>query len=203
MPSNLSLYRFRTRAHRANQLSTGKEEAVGTRSNFQIREASDGDRDGALAVTLAAYEEYAAMMPRFAWEEYRQNIVSALSGEGPPAERIVAEQGGIIVGSALLYPAGTVYHLPDGRNVTLEWPEVRLVAVAPAARGQGIAKALMEECVRRARQSGVDRLTLHTTDMMQIAMQMYEKLGFVRMPEIDFHPAPEVTIKGYRLDLDG
>jgi hypothetical protein len=37
--------------------------------------------------------------------------------------------------------------------------------------------------------------------MMQVAMQMYERMGFVRTPETDFHPAPGVIIKGYRLDL--
>jgi hypothetical protein len=30
---------------------------------------------------------------------------------------------------------------------------------------------------------------------------MYERRGFVRAPELDFHPAPEITIKGYRLSL--
>jgi len=34
------------------------------------------------------------------------------------------------------------------------YPEVRLLAVAPAARGKGIGEALMRECIRRARRSG-------------------------------------------------
>jgi hypothetical protein len=37
--------------------------------------------------------------------------------------------------------------------------------------------------------------------MMQAALRMYERMGFVRAPELDFHPAPGVTVQGYRLDL--
>ena len=55
--------------------------------------------------------------------------------------------------------------------------------------------------MRRTRKSGYETLTLHTTDMMQTAMRMYERMGFVRAPELDFHPVEEVTVKGYRLNL--
>jgi hypothetical protein len=61
----------------------------------------------------------------------------------------------------------------------------------------------MQECVRRVHQSESAAITLHTNDMMEVAMRMYERMGFVRAPELDFHPAPDVTIKGYRFNLDG
>ena len=83
----------------------------------------------------------------------------------------------------------------------LACPEVRLLAVAPEARGQGIGTALMKECIRRVRRLGISCLNLHTTDMMKVAMRMYEKMGFVRAPELDFHPAPSVTVKAFRLEI--
>jgi GNAT superfamily N-acetyltransferase len=79
---------------------------------------------------------------------------------------------------------------------------VRLLAVAPEARGQGIGTALMKECIRRARRLGAGCLNLHTTVVMQVAMRMYERMGFVRAPDLDFHPDPSITVKAYRLDLD-
>jgi hypothetical protein len=30
---------------------------------------------------------------------------------------------------------------------------------------------------------------------------MYERIGFERIPEFDFHPAPDTTVFAYRLDL--
>ena len=164
-----------------------------------IRDARPSDRDAIRDVTLAAYHEYATQMPAH-WESYRQNILTTLA-DIKPAEQLVAEQGGGIVGNVLLYPARSIGSTRDGVPVRRLWPEVRLLAVAPAARGRGIGTALMQECVRRARQSGAGVLTLHTTELMQAAMRVYERMGFVRAPELDFHPVPGLTIKGYRLDL--
>ena len=83
----------------------------------------------------------------------------------------------------------------------MAWPEVRLLAVAPAGRGRGVGEGLMRECVRRARARGAPILALHTTDMMRTAMRLYGRLGFVRAPELDVRVAPSLTVKGYRLDL--
>lgn len=166
---------------------------------LHIRDARLSDYDAIQAVTLAAYQEYAPLMPAH-WEGYCRNILTTLA-DVKPAEQIVAEQDGNVVGAVLLYPAGTVFSSADGLQVTLRWPEIRLLAVRPDARGQGVGTALMQECVRRARQAGAAALTLHTTDIMRVAMRMYERMGFVRAPELDFHPAPDATVKGYRLTL--
>ena len=168
-------------------------------SRLHIRDARLSDYDAIQAVTLAAYQEYAPLMPAH-WESYRRNILTTLA-DVKPAEQVVAEQDGNVVGAVLLYPAGTVFSSADGIQITLRWPEIRLLAVRSDARSQGVGTALMHECVRRARQAGAAALTLHTTDIMQVAMRMYERMGFVRAPELDFHPAPEVTVKGYRLTL--
>ncbi len=168
---------------------------------MNIRDAEDADRDAIRDVTLSAYEEYAAAMPPPLWEGYRQSMVDTLA-DVRPAAQIVAEQDGGIIGTVLLYPAGSMLNTPDGATITRRWPEVRLLAVAPPARGRGVGAALMDECVRRARLSGAGALTLHTADIMRVAMRMYERMGFVRAPELDFHPAPGQTVKGYRLELD-
>lgn len=167
-------------------------------STLKVRDARPSDRAKARKVTLSAFQQYAALIPS-RWEGYRENILETLS-HPEPAEQILAEEGGKIVGSVLLYPAGT--HLEsENATETRDWPEVRLLAVAPEARGKGIGAALMRECMNRARRSGAAFLTLHTTDMMRVAMRMYEKMGFVRAPEFDFQVDEEVLVKAYRLDL--
>jgi ribosomal protein S18 acetylase RimI-like enzyme len=60
----------------------------------------------------------------------------------------------------------------------------------------------MDECVRRARESGAKALMLHTTDVMQTAMRLYVRMGFQRLPDLDFEPAPGVVVKGFRLALE-
>ena len=163
-----------------------------------IRDARPSDRQAIRDVTLAAYQEYAAHMPGF-WDGYRRNIIATLDDVGS-AEQLVAEQDDGIVGTVLLYPPRRM-QVSRTDSIEMPWPEVRLLAVAPDGRGRGTGAALMQECVRRARKSGARVLGLHTTDLMQTAQRMYERMGFVRSPELDFHPAPGVTVKGYRLEL--
>lgn len=170
-------------------------------SNFILRDANASDREAIRNVTLAAYEQYARVLPDYGWREYRTNILETLE-KVAPAEQIVAERGGDILGTVLLYPRGTQFDVPDGTKHTFEFPEIRLLAVSPSARGQGIGEALTRECMARARRAGNRAITLHTTDLMSVAMQMYERMGFVRAPELDFQPDPNFLVKGYRYTFE-
>jgi ribosomal protein S18 acetylase RimI-like enzyme len=57
---------------------------------------------------------------------------------------------------------------------------IRMLGVAPGARGRGVAKMLMAECESRALASGRTMVTLHTTPLMKAAQSMYESLGYER-----------------------
>ncbi len=168
------------------------------RRSFHIRDARDDEREAMRDVTLAAYEEYAAILPPPFWEGYRWQLLATLDEQGP-VERMVAERNGTIIGSVLLYPPLAKAY--GGIRASAGWPEVRLLAVAPVARGQGVGTALMDECERRARRAGATMLGLHTMDVMQAAIRMYERRGFERAPELDFYPAQGVLVKGYCLSL--
>jgi GNAT superfamily N-acetyltransferase len=169
-------------------------------SDEGIRDARPEDHDAIREVTLAAYAEYAALMPHL-WEGYRQNILATL-GRPAPAAQLVAERDGAIVGAVLLYPVAPALPGAGAARARRAEPEVRLLAVAPAARGRGVGAALMGACLRRARAWGAPALTLHTTGMMQAAIRVYERLGFVRAPELDVEVAPGLTVSGYRHDFD-
>lgn len=168
--------------------------------DVRLRDARDDDRAAVSALTLEAYGQYAERMDDEAWAELEAALRRALASDDPAVERIVAERGGRIVGSVMLFPpAADVY---GGFTGALSWPELRLLAVSPAARGIGLGRALVEECVRRARESGASELGLHTSRSMEVAVGMYERMGFVRAPEHDFQPAGAELVTAYRLPLD-
>jgi len=167
---------------------------------IDIRDEQATDRKTIRDLTLRAYEEYASLMPPSHWGYYRENIIETLDGD-EPAERILAERDGAIVGSVILYPAGRVLFSADEEVFVASWPEVRLLAVDPKARDQGIGAALMAECASRARRAGSRFLVLHTNDLMRAAIDLYEKMGFERFPELDYVVDEKTIIKAYRLNL--
>lgn len=77
---------------------------------------------------------------------------------------------------------------------------LRLLGVSPEARGRGVGKALTQTCIRLARTQQHREVMLHTTQAMQIAWAMYEKLGFVRSKDLDFLQG-ELPVFGFRLVL--
>jgi ribosomal protein S18 acetylase RimI-like enzyme len=79
---------------------------------------------------------------------------------------------------------------------------VRLLAVDDAFRGRNIGRTMTCFCIDRARGLGKTRLVLHTTKLMQAAWTIYERLGFVRYPEIDFQQAG-IHVHGFQLGLAG
>ena len=58
--------------------------------------------------------------------------------------------------------------------------EVKRMYVRPAARGSGVARAILARLEDEARARGVRRLCLETGDVRHDAMRLYERNGFTR-----------------------
>jgi ribosomal protein S18 acetylase RimI-like enzyme len=80
---------------------------------------------------------------------------------------------------------------------------IRMLAVDPARQGRGIGRALTEWCLERARTAGRVRLVLHTGAFMPAAVHLYERMGFERLPDLDFSPAPGIDLVAYAFELGG
>jgi ribosomal protein S18 acetylase RimI-like enzyme len=164
-----------------------------------VRTATPADRGIIARLTLAAYREYASVMEPAAWSALDGAVRASLTDD-TGVTRLVAELDGTIVGSAALYaPDSAAY---GDLAALAPWPEVRQVAVDPKARGRGVAQALVEECIRRARAAGATALGLHSSRSMRAALRLYERMGFVRDPERDFQPPGAELVEGYLLRLD-
>jgi len=168
-------------------------------SSLHLRDARPADRADIADLTMRAYAQYARLMTPDAWAALEDALRRSLADDAG-VTRIVADLDGRIVGSVALYDPGHAQY--TGLDSAAAWPEVRLVAVDPAVRGRGVARALVLECVRRARAAGAAMLGLHTSQSMHTARRLYERLGFVRDPDHDFQPPGAELVEGYRLPLD-
>ena len=171
--------------------------------SLSIRPAEDADFEAARAVLGAAYAQYESALPPANWAPYLVDILD-LEGRADESELVVAELDGELVGCVSYFPPGAKASYPSdsfSEHWPPEWSAVRLLAVDPRARGQGVGRKLTVACIERARDAGAPAVGLHTTAPMQIARAMYERMGFERAPQYDFRPGPEVLVEAYRLLL--
>jgi len=163
---------------------------VQTSTSYLLRQHQPGDLGWIVHRQAILYAE------EYGWD----GTYEALAGEivaqfiknyDPNRERCwIAEKDGERVGGTFV------------AKVSDDIAQLRLLHVESQARGLGIGKRLVEECVRFARQAGYQKMTLWTQSNLYAARHIYKRSGFQVMREQQHHSfGKDLTAETWELNL--
>jgi predicted N-acetyltransferase YhbS len=159
----------------------------------RIRRAEPRDHAAVGEVTVAAY----AGLPETDEAGYVDKLRDAAARDREAELWVAVGDGEEVLGSVTVCHDGSPWR-EIGRG---DEGEFRMLAVSPAAQGQGVGAALVKLCIDRFREVGAPGIVLSTLPTMVTAHRLYERHGFVRAPERDWTPVPRVDLVAYHLDL--
>ena len=149
------------------------------RAPYLLRPHEPGDMGEVVALHGRLYAE------EFGWNAEFEALVAEIAAKflrhfDSSHERCwIAERHGEVVGSVFVV------------KETERSAKLRLLIVAPEARGLGIGERLVAECIAFARRCGYRRLRLWTNDVLVAARAIYRGAGFrlvASRPHNDFGP---------------
>jgi len=157
-----------------------------------VEPARPEDFDRIAELTVGVYVDGGLASPGYTPQ------LADVAGRASRSELMVARDGsGRVVGSVALVLDGDFGEITESDDEAA----FRMLVVDPAVRGRGVGELLVTTCLDRARAAGKRRMVLSTDPRMTAAHRLYRRLGFTRLPERDWSPAPGIDLLVYVLDL--
>ena len=161
-----------------------------------VRDALPGELAEVGEIRVAAYVADGFMSPDSGYAP----TLRALGGDGDGEILVAVDEGdGRMLGTV------TLQFWPHGGEIGVgrDEAEIRALAVVPGEQGRGTGTALLKAVIERAQRAGVRRLLLLTQQEMETAQRMYQRAGFLRLPDRDWSPVEGVNLLAYGLPLPG
>ncbi|MGW5355499.1 bifunctional helix-turn-helix transcriptional regulator/GNAT family N-acetyltransferase [Streptomyces sp. NPDC004031] len=156
-----------------------------------LRGPRPGDLGWVVERNAAVYAE------EFGWDEGYETLVARIVADF--AETREPEREAVWMAELDGRRAGCVFCVRDREPGTAR---LRLLLVDPSARGHGIGRRLVEECLAFARSVGYRDMVLWTNDVLGHARSIYQRAGFQLVSEQPHHSfGKDLVGQDWRLSL--
>jgi DNA-binding MarR family transcriptional regulator/N-acetylglutamate synthase-like GNAT family acetyltransferase len=142
---------------------------------YRLRDLKPGD------IGWVVHRQAVLYTREYGWDQtYEALVAEILSGfvktfDHERERSWIAERDAQIIGSVFLMRASD------------EVAKLRLLYVEPSARGLGLGRHLVDECIRFSREKDYRKLTLWTNDCLISARKIYQAAGFQLVREEPHH----------------
>jgi len=162
----------------------------------RVRPARPADYAAVARLTVAAYHADGQLAEETGGYA---DMLADVAARAEAGELLVAADDGTgqVLGAVTYCRPGSAYSqlAREGEG------EFRMLAVDPAAQGQGVGAALVRACLARAENHGCAAVVICYRDFAEAARRLYTRLGFVRDPGRDWCPLPDVRLLALRVAL--
>jgi ribosomal protein S18 acetylase RimI-like enzyme len=165
-------------------------------ADVRVRRAEPRDDQVVGEILVGGYvTAYARKMPHVVVGEQRRATLRDVAAKREAATVLVVELDGRVAGTVAIWKPGS----PESEAWVANAADLRHLAVAPDLQGRGLAKPLLDEAERIAREDWkVDAICLHVRRGNQGVARLYQSRGYLRAPEGDLI-YPEVELDAYIL----
>lgn len=134
-----------------------------------IRPIAPGDNAGMASIIRRSLEEFGAARPGTVYYDDSTDHLFELFQSTPKSAYYVAVKDGLLVGGAGIFPTEA---LPQ------DTCELVKMYLSPSARGLGLGRFMIDQCLQKARENGFRFVYLETMPELKKAVSVYEKFGF-------------------------
>ena len=167
---------------------------------FAVRAARPEEYAAVGALTAEAYRVDGLLDPHDQPVDaaYEEKLLDATRRAREAELWVAVDSDGVVLGTVTWCPVGSPW-----RQLALaeHQAEFRMLSVAPAGRRRGVARALVEACLARARRDAMSEVVIWSHPRMFGAHALYARMGFERAYDLDGTPVPGVYLWGFRLGL--
>lgn len=169
---------------------------------MKIREIRPDEHTALGAITVRSYRH---LVGEESLGDYEKVLVDVTARTLDCDVLVALSEGGRLMGG--------VTYVPGPGTSMSEFSDpaaagIRHLAIDPEFQGSGAGRALVLACIERACEQHREVVRLHSTAPMVIARAMYERMGFVRTPELDlffdgepYSPEEPLHLMAYALSL--